>query len=146
MMVAISALMLAPQVARAQICRAGETDAATRAIPEAVAPAIIAAFHANMTSPQVIRNGVIRCVDGQLMACLAGANLNCGKADTSQVNRGAAEWCRTHPNADFVPAFASGHQTIYDWRCDGSRPMITRQIAHVDKDGFVVEHWQRVGT
>lgn len=143
-LVATLALTLAPRVARAQVCRAGETDAATRPIPASVAPAIIATFRANMTSAQVIRNGVMRCVDGHLMACLTGANLNCGKADTSKVNRGATEWCRSHPDADFVPAFASGHQTIYDWRCDGGQPVIARQVGHVDKGGYVIEHWKRV--
>jgi hypothetical protein len=141
----VLALMLAPAAAWAQTCQKGETDSTARAIPQALAPAVIATFHANMTPEEVTRNGVIRCDNGYLSACLTGANLNCGKANTSKVNRGAEEWCRTHPSADFVPLFASGHDSIYAWRCNGTLPVISRQVGHVDHNGFVTEHWRRVG-
>jgi hypothetical protein len=126
------------------VCHSGQTDAATRPIPPAVAPAVIAAFGVRMTPAEVATNGVIRCAEGLLLACLVGANLNCGKADTHTSNSGADGWCRDHANSDFVPAFATGHDTIYAWRCNGTRAVTERQFEHVDRQGFVAENWKRV--
>jgi len=146
-MEAASAVVLAMALAASpgSVCRPAETDIATRPIPPPVAPAVIAAFEVRMTPAEVLGTGVIRCADGHLLACLAGANLNCGKADTRTSNPGARGWCRDHANSDFVPAFATGHDTIYAWRCDGPRAVIERQIDHVDRQGFVAENWKRVG-
>jgi hypothetical protein len=97
-----------------------------------------------MTAAEVERSGVIRCAGGAVLACLTGANLNCGQADTRRHNPGAIAWCRTHPNADFVPLFAAGHASIYAWRCEGSRPAIGRVVQTVDARGFSAAHWRVV--
>jgi len=128
------------------VCSAHETDATTRPIPPALAPAVITAFAVSMTPAEVAANGVIRCADGHLLACLVGANLNCGKADTRTRNPDASAWCRDHPNADFVPAAVTGHETIYTWRCDGTRAVIDRQVEQVDPQGFVAGNWRRVSS
>jgi hypothetical protein len=140
---AVVALVLA--ASPGSICRPAETDAATRPIPPQLAPAVIAAFGVRMTPAYVVDTGVIRCADGHLLACLVGANLNCGKADTRTTNPGASNWCRDHPSSDFVPAFATGHDTIYAWRCEGQRAVVERQVEHVDRQGFVAENWKQVG-
>jgi hypothetical protein len=140
--VAVFALVLA--ASPGSICRPAETDTATRPIPPQLAPAVIAAFEVRTTPDYVMQTGVIRCADGHLLACLVGANLNCSKADTRTTNRGASNWCRDHAGSDFVPAFATGHDTIYAWRCDRQRAVIERQVERVDQQGFVVENWKRV--
>jgi hypothetical protein len=94
------------------VCRAAKTDAATRPIPPSLAPAVIAAFRVRMTPAYVVDTGVMRCADGHLLACLVGANLNCGKADTRTTNPGASGWCRDHANSDFVPRSPSGRSSM----------------------------------
>ena len=116
---------------------------APRPIPFARAAAVARAFHARMTPEEVVRTGVMRRgPDGRWLACLTGANLNCGKADTSRVDRGASWWCRRHPGAPFVPLFASGHASIYAWACRGRRAVIARQVQTVDAQGYVVGAWR----
>jgi hypothetical protein len=138
-------LAIALAASPGSVCRPAETDTATRPIPLSLAPAVIAAFGVHMAPAYVVDTGVIRCADGHLLACLVGANLNCGKADTRTTAAGASNWCRDHANSDFVPAFATGHDTIYAWRCDGPQAVVERQVEHVDGQGFVVENWKRVG-
>ncbi len=127
------------------VCRPAETDLATRPIPPPLAASVAEAFKVTMPPSEVEANGVMRCAAGRLLACLVGANLNCSKADMQTGNAGADDWCRQHANADFVPAFATGHDTIYTWRCDGPRAAIERQVWQVDPQGFVVENWRPVG-
>ena len=112
-------------------------------IPLSLAPEVARVFHARMTPAEVVRNGVLRRDrHGRMLACLTGANLNCGKANTARHNTGASAWCRTHPNATFVPLFASGHDSIFAWACRGRRPVIAGQVQHVDPDGYVAGAWR----
>jgi hypothetical protein len=86
---------------------------------------------------------VFRCSQGRVMVCTVGANLPCGKANASRVpTQGTVQWCRANPGADFVPAAASGHDTIYEWRCRDGEPRIVRQMLRVDSRGFVAEFWK----
>ena len=82
-----------------------------RPAPPAVQARIAQAF---AIDPEAARNSVIRCDGASLMACVAGANLNCGAGDTRRDLPGAADYCRTNPESDFIPMFATGHATIYD--------------------------------
>ena len=118
------------------------TDPTLRPILPALAPTVAAAFHARMTPEEVERNGFVRCDHDTVLACLTGANLNCGKANTAQTNPGAAYWCHSHPNAEFIPAFATGHETIYAWRCRGTQAAIDRQVQQLDPSGFVAGAWK----
>ncbi len=68
------------------------------------------------------------------MACTVGANLNCGKADTRRDLPGATAWCRENPDSDFIPMFATGHETIYDWRCTKGQA-VRRQQARNGRPG-----------
>jgi hypothetical protein len=125
-------------------CRAIGTDDTIRPITPELAPAAIAAFHVHMKATEVARTGVMRCVDGEAFACLTGANLTCGKADKRTRNSGGDAWCEEHPDADFIPAFATGHATVYAWRCKGRLAVVVRQVQQVDGRGFVAENWRRV--
>lgn len=125
-------------------CRGTLTNDTLRPVPPSLAPAVIAAFGVRMTPAEAARQTVIRCDHGEVLACMSGANLNCGQADTRRVSRGGDTWCHDHPNAAFIPMFATGHATIYTWRCDGTRAVPERQAQAVDARGFVAAFWRRI--
>jgi len=86
---------------------------------------------------------VFRCDRGRVLVCTVGANLRCGKANTSRdPGEGMLQWCRDNPSAEFVPASATGHDTIYAWGCQSGAPRILQQPLHVDARGFVAEFWK----
>jgi hypothetical protein len=113
-------------------------------VPPDLAQAVIETFHVAMTPTDVQHTGFIRCDHGVVLACLMGANLDCFKGNASRRDRGAEWWCSEHPNAAFVPLFAAGHDSIYAWRCRGTRPQIERQVQRLDSQGYVVENWRTV--
>lgn len=92
----------------------------------------------------VRRGAFVRCVKGKLLACAVGANLNCGKANTRRSLPGASEFCRTNPDADNIPMAATGHDTIYAWRCMGKRAIATKTVVAVDPDGYDAGNWKEV--
>jgi hypothetical protein len=127
----------------AAYCQRAGTNDTTHPIPEALVPAVNAAFGTRMPASVAMDTTVFRCADHRVIVCTVGANLPCGKADTSRApNSGAIRWCRDNPDADFVPAAITGHDTIYTWRCHAGAPQIARQTLHVDPHGFVAESWQ----
>ena len=87
---------------------------------------------------------VARCMDGAVWLCNRGANLICDKADVSRSSPGASEYCRRNPNAGSIPMAATGHATIYSWRCVGSEAAIDRQFDDADSRGFLSANWKRV--
>jgi hypothetical protein len=78
------------------------------------------------------------------MVCVVGANLPCGKANTSTALPAAEEWCRTNANAEFIPMYVTGHDTIYSWRCIGSAATTTGQTAKLDSRGFFADYWRKL--
>ena len=113
-------------------------------LPASLVGAFLRAF--GLIAPQLAQGAVVRCAGGRLLACTPGANLPCGLADTRQQLPQAGAWCAQHPNAPFIPAFVTGHDTIYAWRCDGPSAAIASQIAHVDPQGYVAEYWRPLGS
>ncbi len=86
-----------------------------------------------------------RCMNADVYVCFVGANIPCwSKADTSRTSEGATTWCAEHPNDEFVPAYATGHETIWAWRCDGDQAVITNDAPPLDPRGFLVQQWARV--
>jgi hypothetical protein len=83
----------------------------------------------------------IRCMDGRLLACFTGANLPCSKMDTQRHNKGADAYCRSNPDAPFVPAFATGHDAAYTYRCLGGRASIAGETFKLDPRGFAASLW-----
>jgi len=83
-----------------------------------------------------------RCMDGHLLACFVGVNLPCGKLDVSRKNRGAAAFCRQHPDENTVPMAATGHDTIYFFKCSKQSAEVKEQNWTVDYRGFGVELWK----
>lgn len=124
-------------------CKRVGTDDATRPIPESLVAAVNSAFGTRLPQRMAMDTTVFRCDGGHLMACAVGANLPCGKANASRApGEGIVNWCRDNPDAAFVPAVATGHDTIYEWKCSGGVPQVARQILHVDARGFVTEFWK----
>ena len=93
----------------------------------------------------VVRDqGFVRCAGKKLLACVIGANLNCGKANLSRSLPGASEFCRSNPDADNIPMAATGHDTIYAWRCVGKRAVAGKAVVVVDSDGYDAGNWKEV--
>jgi hypothetical protein len=129
----------------AAACARGGTDDTPRPIPEALVPAVNAAFHTSLPAPVAVATTVFRCADGHVLVCIAGANLPCGQANASRIPPpGAIDWCRGHAESAVVPASAAGHDTIYDWRCHGGVPDIAGQALTVDAQGFIEQYWKRL--
>jgi hypothetical protein len=86
----------------------------------------------------------VRCLGSTLMACTVGANLDCGLADIGEDNVGATNWCKENPGSTFVPMFATGHATIYEWSCDGPYAVSGKEVRSVDEGGYITENWKPV--
>ena len=117
-------------------------------VPEVMAQALKKAFGASADVPlDVFITGTSwRCMGGKVYACNVGANLPCSeKADTSSTPLpGMINWCRENPNADVIPALASGRATVYEWRCTHGTPTIVRQVAQPDARGFLSHIWYTI--
>ncbi len=142
-------MLLFPGLACAETPRHGcariGTDDALRPLPPALTAQAVRLFGPErMPAAQVRRGTVIRCMNGHLWACNYGANLPCGKADTRTTLPGAFDWCRRNPNANFIPAYISGHDTIYRWRCADGAPLAGGPVAQTDARGFLRRYWKRL--
>jgi hypothetical protein len=86
-----------------------------------------------------------RCMDGKVYACTVGANLPCdSKANTDKTPTQAEnDFCQANPTAD-IPAYVTGHESIYAWTCKAGKPEIDQQVFHVDKQGFISEIWYAI--
>lgn len=89
---------------------------------------------------------VWRCMDGEVWACVVGANLPCGeRADTSDVPaEPLRRFCREHPDSDSIPAAVTGRATVHLWRCADGRPEVAGTWSEPDARGFHREIWRRI--
>jgi hypothetical protein len=79
--------------------------------------------------------------------CNHGANIPCVKGNTSRSIPEVTAFCRQHPGADGVPAAATGHDTIYDWRCQGEQPVAEKNdVISLDRRGFKSNEWLKLNT
>jgi hypothetical protein len=87
-----------------------------------------------------------RCMDQKVYACFVGANLPCeSPANTSQAPTAAMnEFCQANPSSVGIPAYLTGHDTIYIWSCKDGKPVIDRQVWHVDSQGYIQEIWYAI--
>ncbi len=113
--------------------------------PVAVIKGIRQAFDAPADTPDdFYKHGTFwRCADGQVKACFVGANLPCeAKADLSETpNDGIVAFCKENPNAEVVPAVATGRATVFAWSCANAAPVKGEQVLHADDQGFIAEFW-----
>lgn len=124
------------------LCKAGRSDRAERPAPDALLPRLGKTFGVD---PGVLRGtSYIRCMEGRLVACEVGANLDCGPAKVSRHSAGGDAFCHDNPGAAVVPMAATGHDTVYDWHCRGTRAVAGRQFEAVDRLGFMSGNWRPV--
>ncbi len=135
--------MPAPAAAASALCPGKGTVDQLEPIPASLAPVAARLFGISDTA-FAAANTVYRCVRGEIWLCNYGANLVCGKANRSRANPGAQNWCKENPDAADIPMAATGHDTIYSWRCSAGEARITGEIAKVDARGFIAENWKRV--
>jgi hypothetical protein len=124
------------------VCRDGQTDDTLRPLPSVLVARARTVFGLHMPAEQVRKTTVVRCMNGKVMLCNAGANLPCGKANTKRTLPGATTWCGDHPDVSFIPMFATGHDTIYRWSCSGTTAVAGEPVEAVDARGFVAQYWK----
>jgi hypothetical protein len=126
----------------AHYCARVGVDDTPRGIPPAVTPAARRLFNLDASAEAVERTTIFRCMAGAVLLCTIGANLPCGRADTERSLPGASRYCRENPGSPFIPAFATGHATIYRWRCAGTEAIAGEPVEAVDRRGFVERLWK----
>ena len=114
-------------------------------VPEAVAVALRKASGAAPDAPLELftQNSYWRCMGGKVYGCFVGANIPCwDKANTDRTPTAAeTDFCKAQPNVDGIPAYVTGHETVYEWRCTQGKPEIVRQVLQVDGRGFAKDFW-----
>lgn len=117
-------------------------------VPEIIAEKLKQVYGAPESAPlDVFINGTYwRCMDGSVYACNVGANLPCQeKGDYSKTpDEGMVNYCAENPGSDFIPMYASGRATVYEWKCTGKSPVIVKQIAETDKEGYIEDIWYKI--
>lgn len=114
------------------------------ALPQAVADGTVRLGLVSADAPPEIREHTAwRCMGGKVWLCAFGANLPCNdRARTSKApTKGMIAFCEEHAGSDFIPAFATGRDTVYEWRCDGKTPTIVRVVGKPDARGFLSAYW-----
>ncbi|MGO9632278.1 MAG: hypothetical protein ACLPX1_00090 [Steroidobacteraceae bacterium] len=114
-------------------------------VPLALTPLLRKTLGLSAEAPLTPASYYWRCMDGAVYVCAVGANERCdSKADRTKQNTGADSYCRENPNAAFVPAFATGHNTIYEWSCSRGRALAGNRTAKLDHRGYRAEIWYRL--
>lgn len=99
---------------------------------------------ADITASIVKATTSFRCMNGAVWLCNYGVNLICGKADVSRNSPGADRFCKQNPDSIGVPMSATGHATVYDWKCVGREARIIGRIVEIDGRGFMTENWKQL--
>lgn len=128
-------------------CLKSGNDDRVKPIPAQLVADVRRLFELSQDEPAALvsKSTVYRCMSGKVWLCNYGANLVCGKANASRISRGAAVYCKQNPGSDSVPMAATGHDTIFEWKCVGTKPQASGQIATVDPRGFIAENWKPLG-
>jgi hypothetical protein len=117
--------------------------------PPVVIAGLIKAFHAppsGSASQAFTRGTYWRCMNHAVYACNVGANLPCeSKANTARApSPGEKKYCATNHDADIIPMYVTGHNTIYDWHCNGEKPVAGKTVSQVDARGYLKNIWYRI--
>jgi len=117
-------------------------------VPEIIAEKLKKEFGAPESAPlDVFINGTSwRCMNGNVYACNVGANLPCQERGdySKEPNDGMLNYCGENPSSDFIPMYASGRATVYEWKCNDGTPEIVKQIAETDEAGFIKNIWYEI--
>lgn len=131
-----------------QVCRQKGDDDTLREYTPALREETVRAFKALFPDAkdapdddELQTQAIFRCMGGRILVCFVGANLPCSKMNAARDNPGADEFCRENPNEDIVPAFATGHDAVYSYRCRNGRAEVTGSSWELDKRGFATKLW-----
>lgn len=117
-------------------------------VPKSVAKGLREALGLPITAPlrPLARSTSWRCMEGHVYACTVGANLPCwAKADVSRVpSQAMSAYCQQNPTADFIPAYITGRETVYAWRCRAGHAVVDRQLTQPDARGFLSNIWYKI--
>jgi hypothetical protein len=111
-------------------------------VPADLLPAVAKAFQLDIATARDAT--YVRCVGPKVMGCYVGANLVCDKADTRRVLPGATAWCHDNPGSKIVPMVATGHSTVYEWTCHGSRAVAGKAVMKIDRQGYLAVNWKQI--
>jgi hypothetical protein len=117
-------------------------DDALRSPPRSLASAIGRLF--NVSGGETLAATYYRCARGDVLVCWVGANLPCGKANTSKDLPPATRWCESHANSDFIPMYVTGHDTLYSWHCAGRAALAGSPVGKLDSRGFFQQYWKKI--
>ena len=93
-----------PADAPRPLCHGNMTDDVPRGIPQSLVPEAVRLFGLEeMPAEQVRRSTLYRCAEGRVLVCNLGANLPCGKANTSRDLPAADRMVRREPGVGFHP-------------------------------------------
>lgn len=135
----------AAQDVRAYCAKVGDDDR-VQPVPEALLPNARRMFdvEAATADSYVQATTSVRCMNSAVWLCSYGANLVCEKADVSRDSPGADRFCAKNPDSIGVPMAATGHATVYDWKCVGRKAQIAGQNTEVDPRGFIAGNWKQL--
>lgn len=126
------------------LCRPAETDPAPKPLPQSLITAARTSFgYSQMPADMVRRLTVFRCAAGQPKICSLGANLPCGKAVRASSLPAVSSWCLAHPHSAVVPAYVTGHDSLFQWHCDGTKAVASEPAA-TDAQGYFASYWKAV--
>lgn len=114
-------------------------------VPSALVPFLRTTLGLSPEAPLTPENYFWRCMDRAVYVCAIGANRRCDvKADRNRRNTGADNYCRENRNAAFVPAYATGHNTIYEWSCSAGSALAGKRTMKLDHRGYRADIWYRL--
>jgi len=114
-------------------------------IPSALEPFVRRLLGLAADAPLAAGSAYWRCMDGAVYVCATGANVPCSaKANLATRNPAADDYCRSNPAATDVPAYVTGHDRIYDWRCSAGTAVHGPPTVTLDRQGYRTDIWQRV--
>jgi hypothetical protein len=89
-----------------------------------------------------------RCMDGAVYACTVGANLPCQDKPPPDPapNDAMRTFCSESRDADNIPAYVTGHGTIYEWSCKDGEPVRGKAYSTLDRRGYIANVWHRIST
>lgn len=127
-------------------CAKVGNDDRLKALPAALTASARRIFEIGVEMPDSTVKAAtsVRCMSGTVWLCNRGANLVCEKADVSRNSSGAERYCKQDPNAIGVPMSATGHATVYDWKCVDGKAVIAGQTTAVDARGFIADNWKKL--
>lgn len=147
-LIAAESAAAAPAENLQQVCRQAGNDDTVRPYSHDLYKGTVEAFRklapdakAAPSESDLETQAQYRCMNGKTMVCFIGANLPCVKMDANRDNAGADAYCKDAKSSDFVPAAATGHDTIYSYRCRNGKPEITDTSWELDERGFARKLW-----